>query len=67
MTSNDVDDGHLPLDDIGGVAATFGVSRRTVWRWVARGEIGYRRIGRVIRFTREDVTEFIARSRVKAS
>lgn len=45
------------------VAAILHVSKNTVYELIRRGEINSYRVGRKIRFTQEDVDDYIARSR----
>jgi excisionase family DNA binding protein len=41
------------------VAALFGVTGRTIRSWMSQGLIPYFRIGRTIRFRRQDVYEYL--------
>lgn len=55
---------HVPVEcamfDIAEVAELFGVSERTVWRWVERKQLpGVFQIGKVVRFNKRIVMEFI--------
>ena len=45
------------------VAKILHVSKNTVYELIRRGELGSYKVGRKIRFTREDVNNYIARSR----
>ena len=44
------------------VAKLLGVSKNTVYEMVRRGELKSYRVGRKMRFTKEDVDSYIARS-----
>ena len=46
------------------VAATLSVSPRTVRRLAKRRVISHRRVGRQIRFSEDDIEEYLATSRV---
>jgi len=56
---------HVDLDK-NDVAALIGADERTVLRYAARGILPHYRIGRLIRFSREDITAFLAAARVPA-
>ena len=45
-------------------AVALGLRPRALKDFRRRGEVSYRRIGRQVRYTREDLAEFIARARV---
>ena len=49
------------------VAAMLHVSCNTVYELIRRGEINSYRVGRKVRFTKEDVDQYIARSRHERS
>ena len=49
------------------VAAMLHVSCNTVYELIRRGEINSYRVGRKVRFTKEDVDQYIARSRHECS
>ena len=57
----------LPTRGVAEVADLFDVSESTVRRWVANGDIGYCRIGGLVRFTASDIANFIRRSRVEVT
>lgn len=40
------------------VAEHFGVSERTVWRWLKETDIPHRRIGGVVRFRLDEVDQW---------
>ena len=46
------------------VAETLSVSPRTVRRLAERRKISHRRVGRQIRFSEDDISEYLATSRV---
>lgn len=51
--------------DVPAVASIFGVSQRSVWRWIANGLISYSRIGpKLVRFTADDIERFVQESSV---
>ncbi|MBO8435576.1 MAG: helix-turn-helix domain-containing protein [Spirochaetes bacterium] len=41
------------------ISKELGVSIPTVRSWIKNGKIRYRKVGRFIRFTREDINDFI--------
>ena len=49
------------------VADWAAVSPRTVQTWVANRTIPYLKIGRLIRFKREDIEEFITEKRISTA
>jgi excisionase family DNA binding protein len=49
----------------GAVASTLGVTVQTVYRLVARGELGCIRIGGRLRFSDEDVRAFVERATIR--
>ena len=49
----------LALLDVRGVAELLGMSPRTIYVLVGRGELGVFRIGRSLRFSRAHVREFL--------
>ena len=51
--------------DIGAVAKRFNVGRMTVWQWANKRQIAYTKIGRSMRFSEQDVEEFLQRGRVE--
>ncbi len=56
-----------PTIDVGDLAKFLDVSENTIWRWVDTGLIGHHRLGpRLVRFTPQNVDDFISRSRVEA-
>ena len=56
----------LPPDDAvldaGDAGLVFGVSKSTVLRWAAAGDIGYSAVGRKTLFTGQDLREYVARN-----
>ncbi len=44
------------------IAENLQASKRTVYRWVEKGELKAFRAGKLIRVTREDLEEFLGRS-----
>ena len=47
------------LLEINDVAEELGVSVSTIRSWIRDRKIQYRKVGRFIRFTREDINSFI--------
>ncbi len=45
------------------IAEQLGVSTRTVWRWIARGELVSYRLGRSVRVSDDDLRAFLASQR----
>jgi len=56
----------VPTSGVAEVAEMFDVSESTVRRWVANGDIGYCRIGGLVRFIASDIESFIRRGHVEA-
>ncbi|MGD0255474.1 MAG: helix-turn-helix domain-containing protein [Acidimicrobiales bacterium] len=56
-----------PSLDVDDVASRFQVSPKTIRRRVADGSLPHYRIGRLVRFTSEDLRSYIARCRVPAA
>lgn len=54
-----------PLLDGSEVAARLGVTARTVRELWARGKLSGVKVGRRVRFTEEDLADFIERNRVR--
>jgi excisionase family DNA binding protein len=54
-------DGSAPLMSIRDLAEFLGVSQRTAWGLIAKGEVQRVRIGRAVRVTRESAEAFVAR------
>ncbi len=50
------------LHDVPEVAAILRVTPSTIYTWTRQGQLPYVRVGRLIRFTPEQITEFLARS-----
>ncbi len=57
----------LPTDLIsaGEVAIKLGVAKSAVYEWIARRDIAYHRVGRLIRIREADVAAFLNRNRVE--
>ena len=53
-----------PLLDLKSAAAVLGISPCTLRRAVRAGKVPHRRVGGVIRFTEDDLAEYIEASRV---
>jgi len=51
-----------PLYKVTDVATILGVKASTIYGWVDQGKIPHIRVGRLVRFTVEQVAEFIRRS-----
>ena len=64
MTIRAQDHLDMPLYDVEEVASTFRVSTRTIWRWIERGLIGHRRVGRLVWFTENDFKDFVELCRI---
>ena len=54
-------DAAMPLETIAETAGHFNVSERTVWRWIAAGELPVVRIDRTVRIRPKDREAFIRR------
>lgn len=50
------------LHDVPEVAAILRVRPSTIYTWTRHGQLPHIRVGRLIRFTSEQITEFLARS-----
>lgn len=46
------------------IAAIFGVSRRTVLRWIAQGRLGGYRVSYTVRVARADLESFLSQHRL---
>ena len=55
----------VPLHDVAAVAARLNISTKSVRRMIARGAIAHHRIGKLIRISAADLSEYIARQRRK--
>jgi excisionase family DNA binding protein len=51
----------LPLETVAETAEHFGVSERTIWRWIAAGELPCVRKGRIVRIRPKDRETLIRR------
>ncbi len=49
------------------VASRLGVAKSAVYEWVARRDIAYHRVGRLIRIREADVAAFLDRNRVESA
>ncbi|MDQ7814250.1 MAG: helix-turn-helix domain-containing protein [Patescibacteria group bacterium] len=47
------------------VATRLGVAKSAVYEWIARRDIAYHRVGRLIRIRETDVAAFLNRNRVE--
>jgi len=47
-------------------AAYLGIAYRTLWGWRKQGCISYIRFGKQIRYTREDLDEFVRSRRIQS-
>ena len=64
MTLIPVSELDLPDSDIPSLAERLKVSERTIRRRVKAGKIPHHRLGNLIRFTRQDIRDFIDQSKV---
>ncbi len=55
-----------PTIDVAGAAVFLGLSQRTVRRLIADRAIPHRRFATLVRFTQQDLDDFVAGSRVSA-
>lgn len=53
----------LPYLTVKDIAAEFGVSARSVWRWIDDGDLVVHRFGRAVRIAPADRDSFAARCR----
>ncbi len=60
-SSNPIGSRQEPLLKVDEVAARLNVSPLTVYGWVSSGRIAYCKLGRQLRFRREDVEELVKR------
>jgi excisionase family DNA binding protein len=51
------------LLSVGEVARLLGVSSSTVYRWYERGGLTGTKVGRLVRFSEEDITSFLGGQR----
>ena len=54
-------DAAMPLETVAETAGHFSVSERTIWRWIAAGELPCARFGRTVRIRPKDREAFIRR------
>jgi excisionase family DNA binding protein len=47
------------------VAMHLGVAKTAIYGWLARGDIAYHRVGRLVRIRRADVDAYLERNRVE--
>jgi excisionase family DNA binding protein len=47
------------------VARRLGIGKTSIYEWLAKGDIAYHRMGRLIRVRESDVADFIHRNRVE--
>lgn len=47
------------------VASRLGIGKTSLYEWLARGDIAYHRMGKLIRVRESDVADFILRNRVE--
>lgn len=67
MVTNEPATQHAPINGTADVAKRLGISPRTVRRLAQSRVINHCRVGGQVRFTDQDVTEYLKRTRVSAT
>ena len=60
-----VPDRHPSFHSIPFIATDLGLSKKTIWRWVVRGDLPAYRVGGQFRISDEDYREFLESRRMK--